>query len=329
MRKLRSILLWILPALVLLPGCSRSPNSGADTPVMEFEAQTWTLYGGEAESPQGQAAALFAQSVSDATNGAVQVELLSEQSEDAQLRFLSSEDAWRLDGRLEVVSLPFLFDSEEQAESVLDGSGGEAVSAVLAEHQLRCLGIGSEGFRCPTNTHRPIIHPDDLRGLKLRVSDTPVIQEAYGLWGADCVSAAWPIVFTALRTGTYAGQEEYLCVADSAAVQSVQSYMTQWNGIYGCVIFCMDAEVYDALAPALREIVDRCGQEAAAQLRQAHRQEEEAILTRWSRTKLIITTLTPEEADQFRQAAQPCYDRFAREYSQEFLSQFLSDADGS
>ena len=328
MKKWCSLLL-ALAALACLPACGG--QSAADgSQVIEFEAQTWRLScPGGADSPEGQAAARCADAVSDATNGAVTVEMLTDhqttggdgaaaleavRTGELDLAIVSSQEARTLDRRLEAVSLPFLFSSAQEAETALDGAGGDALRDVLAEHQLWCVGIGEEGFRCPTNSTRVVASPADLQGLKIRVADSPLVEEAYRLWGADCLTADWPMVFTALRTGTYDGQEEFLVTADAASVQSVQKYLTRWTGIYGCLYFFMNEELYSSLSPALQSIVDRCGRDAAAYQRQQHLQEEADLLSQWAKAKVTVTELTAEETAAFRQAAQPCYDRFARDY---------------
>ena len=326
MKKWCSLLL-ALTALACLPACG-GQTAADGSQVLEFEAQTWRLScPGGADSPEGQAAAHFADAVSGATNGAVTVEVLTGggdaleavQTGEADLAIFSSQKARELDRRLEAVSLPFLFASVQQADAALDGAAGDALRDVLAEHQLRCVGIGEEGFRCPTNNTRMVASPADLQGLKIRVADSPLVEEAYRLWGADSLTADWPMVFTALRTGTYDGQEEPLMTADAAAVQEVQKYLTHWTGIYGCYYFCMDQSLYDSLSPALRDIADRCGREAMAEQRQLRRQRETEILSSWSRAKVVVTELTAESAAEFRALAQPCYDRFAEEVSAELV----------
>ena len=339
MKKCHSLLLAVA-ALVCLSACG-GQNPADSSQVIEFEAQTWRLScpGGE-ESPEGQAARHFAEAVSDATNGAVTVEVLTDhrtvdgdgaaaleavRTGELDLAIVSSQEARELDRRLEVVSLPFLFSSAQAAETALAGAAGDGLRDVLAEHQLRCVGIGEEGFRCPTNNTRAVASPADLKGLKIRAADSPLLQEAYRLWGADCLTADWPMVFTALRTGTYDGQEEPLLTADAAAVQEVQKYLTRWTGIYSCFYFCMDQSLYDTLSPALREIADRCGREAMAEQRQLHRQRETEVLGDWSRARVLVTELTAEAAAEFRELAQPCYDRFAEEVSAELLGLFTGE----
>jgi len=328
MKKALSLVLAL--TLGLLSGCGTEAEPAVSAPVIEFEAQTWTVsFSGTKDSVEGQAAQYFADAVYGATNGAVTVELhpedgLTDGDAGAGLRAVADGGASvglysslvceKLDPRLGVVSLPFLFSSAEDAAAKLDGDAGDALEEILKEYGLQSLGIGEAGFRFPTNSLHPIMAPIDLTGLKLRVTDSELIREAYQIWGADCAAADWPMVFTALRTGTYKGQEAFLSVADAASIQSVQSYLTRWTGIYCCLYFCMNRALYDGLSPELREVADRCGREAVVRQRELARQEEAEILRRWAKAKVAIRELTAEEAMAFRQAAQPCYDGFAEAY---------------
>ena len=300
----------ILPALILmlslfLTGCSGLDPVSSDDPIfLEFEAQTWRLTcAGGKNAVDTQAAEYFAQLVYRETNGAVKVEvsygssLTDEDGLDteADLTLFSSLLWSRLDPRFTVLTLPFLFSSEAEAAAALDGDGGAALADVLAEYGQQCLGIGSGGFRCPTNSIRPIASPADLKGLRLRVEDHPILQDVYSLWGADCVSLNWPLVYTALRTGTHDGQEMPLEDAHRSSIQEVQSHVTDWTGLYSGLSLCMDGELYASLSPTLQEIVDTCGEKTITRQRHLLAEATQTVLSQWRKAKVTVTTLTPDE----------------------------------
>ncbi len=333
-------LAMILAALTMLltAGCAGFSGGDSKEEPLEIESQTWTLVAGGSKSATWKDAAdYFADQISQATNGTVTVTVQAEEdlpegttglqavrNGTASLYLSSNTDYAQLDQRLNVVNLPFLFPSEEAAETLLDGAGGQALDGVLAEYGLHCIGIGEEGFRYPTNRVRAITCVEDMKGLRIRVAGSEEISRAYRLWGADVVEAAWPLVYTALQTGTYDGQEMPLVTANAASIQDVQSYLTRWTGIYGCLYFCMNQELYASLSPTLQDIVSDCGQKTAQEQRQKNRQEESDILQSWK--KVQITELTEDAAQAFRDAVQPCYDQFARSVDAELLKVFTDGA---
>ena len=326
---MKRILLTMLMLTLLLSSCAQADAIPSDDPIfLEFEAQNWQLAcSGDKKDVNFQAAEYFAQLIYRETNGAVSVTVtsgstLSDTGSDADISLISSLLWSEVDQRFSVLTLPFLFSSEADATAALDGSGGDALSAILREHGEHCLGIGSEGFRRPTNQVGPITSPSDLKGLRLRVEEYPILQEAYTLWGAECVSLDWPWVYTALRTGTYDGQEMPLEDANRSAIQDVQTHVTDWTGLYSGVVLCMREELYDSLSPTLRKIVDDCSEKAIARQRSLMAETTQTILAKWRKAKVTVTTLTPEAAQEFRIAAQPCYDRFAKTVDAELLKTF-------
>ena len=123
------------------------------------------------------------------------------------------------DQRLNVVSLPFLFDSFEDVDAKLTGDAGKAVGKVVEDLGLHLLGTGENGFRHPTNSVRPIDSLAAMKGLKIRVAGCKVLNTAYGLWGANWSNANWSEVYTGLQTGTYDGQDNPLPSAHGASIQ--------------------------------------------------------------------------------------------------------------
>ena len=51
------------------------------------------------------------------------------------------------DPRFNVVSLPYLFDSVEDADAKLDGEAGQKMDEILSSYDLHCMGNGGNGFR--------------------------------------------------------------------------------------------------------------------------------------------------------------------------------------
>lgn len=324
---------------LLLTGCADDGDVSTDDPILlEFESQTWQLTcSGGKNSIDAQTAQHFAQLVYRETNGAVNVEVCTGDSltggdADAGLQNLLDGGAdlalyssllWGgTDERFHVLTLPFLFSSEANAAQALDGAGGDALSAVLAEFGQHGIGIGSGGFRCLTNNLRAITSPEDLKGLRLRVDEQEVLRDAYTLWGVECRSLNWPLVYTALRTNTLDGQEMPLEDANTSSIQAVQKYATNWTALYSGVFFTMNRELYDSLSDTLREIVDECGRKTVEYQRRLAAESSQRILSSWQKAKVTVTTLTPEAAAEFRAAAQPCYDAFARDVSSGLLAAF-------
>ena len=350
MKKFLALLLALTMALALV-ACGGGDDAASDTTADsgddaaastgEFEEMTWKFACSATEtSPWVDGAKEFARIVGEKTGGAITVQYYpadqltaGNQTDGIQALMdgttelsMHSNLIWSsFDQRFNVVSLPFLFSSTEEADAALDGAGGEALGEILeSTYNVHLLGIAENGFRHITNSKHAIASKADMNGLKMRVAGSQLLNRSYELWGADYTNANWSEVFTALQTGAYDGQENPLPTADAASIQEVQSYLTYWTGAYDCLFFCMNAELYNSLSPELQAIVDEAGQAACEYERELNRSQDQEIMDKWAEAGVEITELTPEAAAEFAEASAPVYDEFADELTPELIEAFTS-----
>ena len=200
------------------------------------------------------------------------------------------------DPRFNVVSLPYLFDSVEDADAKLDGEAGEMMKAILSEYGLHCMGIAENGFRQLTNNVHEIKSVEDMKNIKIRVAGSNLLMECYKRWGADATNMNWSETYTALQQKTVEGQENPLPAIDSASVQEVQPYCSLWNANYDCLFFCINQELYDSLTPQQQAVIDECGKLATEYERDINRSGDSDIMNRWT-NKNGVTIIPYEELD--------------------------------
>ena len=218
------------------------------------------------------------------------------------------------DPRFNVVSLPYLFDSVEDADTVLDGEAGEMLKDILSEYGLHCMGIAENGFRQLTNSVREVKSVDDMKNLKLRVAGSNLLMECYKRWGADATNMNWSETYTALQQKTVDGQENPLPAIDAASVQEVQPYTSLWNANYDCLFFCINQNIYNALTPEQQAVIDECGRKATEYERYINRAGDEEILGRWqNKNGVTVTTYEDLDVDSFKQAVDDVDQWFVEE----------------
>ena len=312
-------------AALALTGCAGGASEG--TP--EDAETTWTLVVGQPEgSTCWDAAEQFASALSDATEGAVAVEVQPvpigrsaslEQTAagivdlylDSSLIYGSYGSKEELERPFFSVTMPFLFPDAETAAEVLDSTGGEALNGVLAELGLRGLAYGELGFRYPTTSEgRAVTAPEDLEGLKIRTAGMLEVAVAYvDCWGAELYPSSFLDVMTPLSAGYYDGQESTLAEADAAGYQTVQTDVTIFPAFYEPAIFTMNGDLYESLSPELQETVDRCARQAMADQRLRNREQEAEILERWQEEDgIAVHVLTEEQCGAFQALTDRLYD---------------------
>ena len=218
------------------------------------------------------------------------------------------------DPRFNVVSLPFIYDSVEDADAKFDGEAGEKLKEILSEYGLHCMGIAENGFRELTNSVREVKSVDDMKNLKIRVAGSNLLMECYKRWGADATNMNWSETYTALQQNTVEGQENPLPAIDAASVQEVQPYCSMWDAIYDCLFFCINQEIYDGLTPQQQAVVDEAGQKAVEYERYINRSGDEEIMNRWAEKNGVTFTAKEDmDIDSFKEAVDGVDEWFIEE----------------
>ena len=222
------------------------------------------------------------------------------------------------DPRFNVVSLPFIYDSYDDADAKFDGAAGEKLKEILGEYGLHCMGIAENGFRELTNSKHEVKSVDDMKNLKIRVAGSNLLMECYKRWGADATNMNWSETYTALQQNTVEGQENPLPAIDAASVQEVQPYCSMWDAIYDCLFFCINQEIYDGLTAEQQAVVDECGQKAVEYERYINRSGDEEIKSRWQdKNGVTITEKADMDIDSFKEAVDGVDEWFIKELQKE------------
>ena len=218
------------------------------------------------------------------------------------------------DPRFNVVSLPFIYDSYDDADAKFDGEAGEKLKEILDEYGLHCMGIAENGFRELTNSKHEVKTLDDMKNLKVRVAGSNLLMECYKRWGADATNMNWSETYTALQQNTVEGEENPLPAIDAASVQEVQPYCSMWDAIYDCLFFCINEDIYNDLTPEQQAVVDECGQKAVEYERYINRSSDTEIKERWeSKNGVTFTEKSDMDIDSFKEAVDGVDEWFVNE----------------
>lgn len=106
-----------------------------------------------------------------------------------------------------VLSLPYIFTSREHAYRVMDGDIGRQILMDGDKYWLRGLTFYDAGSRSFYTKDRPIEHPDDLRGLRIRVMESPTAVGMIRALGGSPTPISWGELYTALQGGVVDGAE--------------------------------------------------------------------------------------------------------------------------
>ena len=108
---------------------------------------------------------------------------------------------------MSVFGLPYLFRGEEHYWAVLTSDIGKELLEAMQVKELRGLCYYDSGSRNFYTKDKPILTPDDLKGLKIRVMNSRTAMDMVKALGAAPTPIAWGELYTALAQGTVDGAE--------------------------------------------------------------------------------------------------------------------------
>jgi tripartite ATP-independent transporter DctP family solute receptor len=205
-----------------------------------------------------------------------------------------------------ITDIPYLFPTSQVAWDVMDGPFGDKLRAMfLQQTGMRALAFAEVGFRHFTNNVRPIKSPADLKGLKIRVQETPVYINMLKAVGASPTPIAWTETYTALQTGVVDGQENPIGSILSGKLQEVQKFATLDGHVYGVDWFIINEKFFKSLPADLQYLVLDCAQISGTVGRGVLTYINAAGLQTLIDAKVQVYGPTEAEIDAFRKAMQP------------------------
>lgn len=211
------------------------------------------------------------------------------------------------------VDLPFLFNSGEEADKVMDGTFGTRLMELLPETGLVGLGYWELGFRNLTNNRHPVTKLEDINGLKIRTIQSPIPIELFNSLGANAVPLPYTELYTALETGTVDGQENPSANILNAKFFEVQKYMTVTRHQYNPQIVLISKKVWDGLNDEEKALFQSTAAEARDYQRTVSREVDAKALADIKATGMEVSELSPEETQKLRDAVKPLIEKFGAE----------------
>ena len=176
----------------------------------------------EPENPYGQGADHFAKLVKERSKGEIIIQVYPSSQLGNQRDLVEGLTLGTVDMTLtgtavlgnfvpevSIFDLPFLFRDVQHAYKALDTVGMKLCQKGEPRGMIT-LAIWENGVRHMTNNARPIVTPDDMKGLKFRVMEQPVYIEMMKALGASPTPMAMSELYTALQKGVIDGQENPL-----------------------------------------------------------------------------------------------------------------------
>jgi tripartite ATP-independent transporter DctP family solute receptor len=339
----------ILGTLVLafgITGCGSSPAgtgkpTAANVPAATTSPDTKTIelklgHGSATDNPRHLAAVKFAELVKAKTKGKAEVKVFPSEILGSEPQMIDAIKLGTLDfaladsaifasysPKLSVVNLPYLFKDYETAYKLLDGPIGKEMAEPLESNNIHLIAFWENGFREMTNSKHPINSPADLKGLKMRVPETPISISTFKALGTNPTPMAFGQLYTALQSKVVDGQENPLTNIYASKFYEVQKYLTMSNHQYGALPLVINKQKWATFSPDVQKAIE----EAALETRDYHRQlvqQQGKDLVQTLKDKGMEVT-SPDIAP-FREATQAVSKDFEAKVGADFLKKLYDQA---
>lgn len=224
--------------------------------------------------------------------------------------FMPSTVMSTVDARFGVFEMPYLFKDRAHVKRVFDDpTVKKTLLDPLPQKGLRVIGEWENGFRVITNNVRPIVKPDDLKGVKLRVPSGVWRVKMFRTYGANPTPLAYGEVFAAIQAGVMDGQENPFPQIYGGKFHEVQKYLSLSNHVYSPCFAVVSERYWKTLPADVQQVIAKIGAEVGDHARSEGARMDKEILAK------IEKGLKVNEVDSeaFVKASKPVYDDFSKE----------------
>jgi C4-dicarboxylate-binding protein DctP len=267
-------------------------------------------------TPKGQAADYFKKIVEERAKGKVKIEVYpnsqlykdKEEMEALQLGAVQmlapslAKFAPLGVKEFEVFDLPYIFDDYAELHKVTQGPVGAKLLKKLEAKGLIGLAYWDNGFKV-MSANKPLKKPEDMKGLKMRIQSSKVLDAQMRSVGAIPQVMAFSEVYQALQTGVVDGTENPPSNLYTQKMHEVQKYVTVSNHGYLGYAVLVNKKFWEGLPADVRTILEGAMKDATKYANDvAKKDNDEALEAVRKSGRSQITTLTPQERAAWRKA---------------------------
>ncbi len=286
--------------------------------------------------PKGVGAELFAKCVNERLKGKARVEVYPNSQlyndnkvlealllGDVQMAAPSLSKFERFTKKYRVFDLPFLFKDLAAVDRFQKSEVGQKLLHAMDDKGILGLAYWHNGMK-QLSANKPLLWPEDAKGLKFRIQQSDVLQAQFEALGAVPQKMAFSEVYGALQQGVVDGQENTWTNIYTKKFYEVQDGITETN--HGLIDYLVvtSKEFWEGLPDDVRSGVKQCLDEATAK-----EQEMAGKLNEEAKAKIIaagveVRQLTPEQREAWIKAMKPVWEKFKDDIGEDVIEAALA-----
>jgi tripartite ATP-independent transporter DctP family solute receptor len=215
-----------------------------------------------------------------------------------------------VDAKFGVFEMPYIIVSRSHMKKVAENKQVQnQLFGGLPTKGVRVLGVWENGFRHITNNVRPIVKPEDLQGIKLRVPGGVWRVKMFKAYGANPSPMPLAEVYSALQSGVMDGQENPFPQIASAKFHEVQKFLSLSGHVYTPAYLVISEESWKKLPGDVQVTLSKIASEMGDFARSEGERLDKELMQK------VAPPMKANEVDKdaFIKASRAIYDDFGKE----------------
>ncbi len=214
--------------------------------------------------------------------------------------------------------LPFLFQNLQAVNNFFGSDAAGTLLDAVDDVGFQGLHFWSSGLK-QFSAKKPLLVPEDAKGLKFRIQPSDVAQAMIEAMGASAQKLAFPEVYGALQTGVVDGQENSWCNIYTQKFFEVQDGITETNHALLAYLVVTNKEWLDGLDPDVRDqflsILDDVTNEVNSNVATKEQACRQNIIDAGG----TVRELSPEQRKAWVETMKPVWDKFKDDIGQDMI----------
>lgn len=216
--------------------------------------------------------------------------------------------------RMNVLQLPFLYETEEQMWSLLDSKLGESFLNDLEQVGLVGLSWYEAGTRSFYSAEEPIECLEDLNGKVIRVQDSEMMRDWVKMLGGIPISVPYTDVYAAFEIGEIDVAENNWSSYCAEKHYEVAKYYTVDEHARVPEIQMMSRKTWDKLPVKYRYKILQCARESSEYEQELWDEYVEQSKQEALEAGCVVTVWTDEEIQKCKDMILPLYEKYCAAY---------------
>jgi tripartite ATP-independent transporter DctP family solute receptor len=327
MGKVTALISALACAIPLHTAIAQTPDKWDSAPWIEGKPVTLKAgYNTVKQYPHGRAIERFVNRVAERTGENFQIQTFPSEQAGNERQMLEAVVLGNLDiakvstgvistmvPEFGVFDLPYVFRDLKHMMATVNGKVGQELSAKAEARGVKVLMWIEQGTRSFYTVNKPIKTPADLKGLKIRTIQSPVMVDTINALGAVATPMGFGELYLALKSGVVDGAENAPDALWYNKHHEVAKYFSITNHFRTPVVVVMSKAKFDALPPEYKEIVTVTARETQDWAGSLYSEVSDALMASLKKAGMNVV-----EADEaaFRTAVEPVYAKHSERFSE-------------